>query len=401
MPTSTRRAPTALLVVGIVALSFNLRPAAVSVGPVLHDIRAGLGMTPTQAGVLTSLPVLAFAMFGALAPRAARRLGVHRTSFIALLGVVVGLALRSWTTSVTLFLVFSVVALAGMATANVLLPSLIKVHFPDRIGLLTAAYTTALSVGLTMASILTVPLSTAFGSWRWGLLAWAATAALAALPWVGLLRHDRVQDVALSDRPRNITLGDVARTRLGWAMALCFGLQSLQAYAVFGWFAQLFQDSGFTSTTAGLLLGVITGISIPVAFFTPGLAARLPNQSVLFLGLIATYAVGYTGLLLAPRAGAWWWAALIGIGTGVFPVVLTLIGLRSRTEAGTAALSGFTQSVGYLISAIGPFGMGFLYERTGGWTVPLVCLLVLLVPLSAAAVYVSRPLQIEDQLTAH
>ncbi len=105
--------------------------------------------------------------------------------------MVLGLALRSWTGSVGLFLVFSVVALAGMATANVLLPSLIKVHFPDRIGLVTAAYTTALSVGLTMASILTVPFSHALGSWRWGLVVWAGTAALAAVPWIGLLRQDR------------------------------------------------------------------------------------------------------------------------------------------------------------------------------------------------------------------
>ncbi|CUR59798.1 Major facilitator superfamily MFS_1 [metagenome] len=400
MPIAVKRAPLALLVVAIVSLSFNLRPAAVSVGPVLHDIRSGLGMSPTQAGVLTSLPVLAFAVFGALAPRAARHLGVHRTSFLALLSVVLGLALRSWTSSVGLFLVFSVVALAGMATANVLLPSLIKVHFADRVGLLTAAYTTALSVGLTMASILTVPLSHAFGSWRWGLLVWAGTAALAALPWVALLREDSSGPVAPDEAPRTVTLGDVARTRLGWAMAICFGLQSLEAYAVFGWFAQLFQDSGFTSTTAGLLLGVITGISIPVAFFAPGRAAGMRNQSGLFLGLIAAYVVGYLGLLFAPVAGAWAWAALVGIGTGVFPVILTLIGLRARTEAGTAALSGFTQSVGYLISAVGPFGMGYLYERTGGWTVPLLCLLGLLVPLAVAAVYVSRPQQIEDQLAS-
>lgn len=394
MPVQGKRTTRVLLVTGIIALSFNLRPAAVSVGPVLYDIRAGLGMTPTAAGVLTSLPVVAFAVFGALAPRVARGLGVHRTSFVALLGVVVGLALRSWTDSVVLFLVFSVVALAGMATANVLLPPLIKLHFPDRIGLVTASYTTALSVGLTMASILTVPISAALGSWRWGLLAWAVTAALAAAPWVGLLRHDRT----LAEQPRTVRLSEVARTRLGWAMAFCFGLQSLEAYAVFGWFAQLFRDAGFSSATAGLLLGTVTGVSIPVAFVAPGIAARMRNQSPLFLVLLAAYAVGYLGLLIAPAAAAWLWAALVGIGTGVFPVVLTLIGLRARTDGGTAALSGFTQSVGYLIAAVGPFAMGYLYERTGGWTIPLTCLLALLAPLAAVAVYVSGPRHIEDEL---
>ena len=306
-----------MLLVGIVVLAFNLRPAAVSVGPVLHDVSSALDMTPTSAGVLTSLPVLAFAVFGALAPRIARTLGVHRASFVALLAVVAGLALRSLTNSVPVFLLLSVLALGGMATANVLLPSLIKLHFPDRIGLLTSIYTTALAVGLTLSLGLTVPLSDAFGSWRWGLLAWAVTAVIAAMPWLGLLSHDQ----ALEESPRRVTLSDVARTRLGRAMALCFGLQSLQAYAVFGWFAQLYRDAGFSSATAGLLLGVISGISIPVAFVLPGLAARMANQAWLFAGLLASYAVGYVGLLIAPAAGAWLWAALVGIGTGVFPVV--------------------------------------------------------------------------------
>ena len=139
-----------LVVLGICVLGFNLRPAAVSVGPVLDEIRDGLGMSAPAAGVLTSLPVLAFAVFGALAPCAGSRGGVHRTTLLALVAVVVGLALRSLVGGALLFLLLSLLALAGMATANVLLPSLVKLHFPDRVGLLTSLYTTALAVGLTI-----------------------------------------------------------------------------------------------------------------------------------------------------------------------------------------------------------------------------------------------------------
>jgi CP family cyanate transporter-like MFS transporter len=384
------------VVVGILALAFNLRPAAVSVGPVLDDISASLGMSATVAGVLTTLPVLSFAVFGALAPRVARRVGVHRTSLLALGLVVVGLALRSLTSSTPVFLGLSVVALAGMATANVLMPSLVKLHFPTRIGLLSSLYATSLAIGLTLASTLTVPVSNLTGSWRWGLATWAGTAALAALPWFALVRHDE----ALEDTPHTISLGAVARTRLGWAMALCFGLQSLQAYAVFGWFAKLFEDNGYSQTTAGLLLGTITASSIPVSLWVPAYAVRLGRQGPLFVGLLATYVVGYVGLLVAPHAGAFLWAVLIGIGTGVFPLVLTLIGLRARTDGGTAALSGFTQSAGYLLAMIGPFGVGLLYDRSGGWTAPLVFLLVMLLPLLAAALYVGRPRYLEDELSA-
>ena len=144
------RAARVLVAVGIVVLAFNLRPAAVSVGPVLHEMRAGLGMSPTTAGVLTTLPVLAFASFGAVAPALARVVGVHRVTLLALGAVVVGLSLRARTDSVAVLLALSLLALGGMATANVLLPSLVKLHFPRRVGLMTSLYTTSLAVGLTV-----------------------------------------------------------------------------------------------------------------------------------------------------------------------------------------------------------------------------------------------------------
>jgi len=383
-----------LVLVGIVVLAFNLRPAAVSVGPVLDELTGELGMSGTVAGVLTTLPVLAFAGFGALAPGMARKIGVHRVTLVSLGAVVVGLGLRSWTEQVGLFLLMSLVALGGMATANVLLPSLVRLHFPHRVGLLTSIYSTSLALGLTLASVATVPLSEQLGSWRWGLLAWGLTALVAALPWLGLIRHDR----ALADAPHTITLRMVARTKLGWAMAFFFGLQSLQAYSIFGWFAQVYRDAGFSAATAGLLLGVITAMSIPLSFLIPSVAARLHNQSWLIIGLIACYPVGYLGLIFAPVEGAWVWAVLVGTAASVFPLVLALIALRARTSEGTAALSGFAQSVGYLISAIGPFGMGVLYETTGGWTVPLTALLVLVVAQLAAGLMVARPAYIEDSL---
>jgi len=398
-PPEESRFARVLVVVGIVALAFNLRPSAVSVGPVLDEIIAGLGMSAVEAGVLTSLPVLAFAVFGALAPRLARLVGVHRLTTLALVGVVVGLYLRSRADEVWAFLALSLLSLAGMATANVLLPSLVKLHFPDRIGLMTSIYSTALAIGLTSASVFTVPISEAYDGWRSGLAAWALLAAVAVVPWLGLFRHDRPADLETSEG--RIGLGEVARTRLGWLMALFFGLQSLQAYSIFGWFAEVYRDAGFSAHTAGLLLGVITGISIPLSFVIPTLAARMDNQAPLMWALMACYPIGYLGLILAPREGAWAWALVVGVGTCTFPLILTLIGLRARTAAGTAALSGFTQSTGYLISAVGPFGVGLLNGLTGGWTVPLVALLVVSVPQLMVGLAVSRPSYVEDELPTH
>ena len=383
-----------LVVLGIVVLAFNLRPAAVSVGPVLGDISDGLHMTAAETGLLTSLPVLAFAVFGALAPRLARLIGLHRLTLVALLCVVGGLAGRASVTSAPVFLLLSLLALAGMATANVLLPSLVKLHFPDRVGLMTSIYSTALAIGLTSASVLTVPISEARDGWRSGLMVWSVTALIAALPWLLLVAHDRKPE----EVEGRVGLLDVARTRLGWMMALFFGLQSLQAYSIFGWFAQLYRDAGFSAHTAGLLLGVITGVSIPLSFVIPALVVRSTNQSMLICAVMACYPIGYLGLAVAPHSGALAWAVLVGVGTTTFPLILTLIGLRAHTSAGTAALSGFTQSTGYLIAGIGPFAVGLLHDGSGGWTVPLIVLLVLLVPQLFVGLAVARPAYIEDEL---
>jgi MFS transporter, CP family, cyanate transporter len=391
--TSARWA-TAPILVGIVLLSLNLRPAAVSVGPVLAEVRDGFSMGGPAAGLLTSLPVLGFAVFGALAPAAAARIGVHRVTLGALLAAVAGLAGRAVTGSEPVFLLLSLLALAGMAMANVLLPSLVKLHFPDRIGMVTAIYTTALSIGLTAALVLTVPLSDALGGWRYGLAAWAAVALVAALPWLGLAAHDR----HLERNPATVRFRDVARTPLGRVMAAYFGLQSLQAYAVFGWFAQLWRDTGYGAATAGALAGLVAGTSIPLSLWLPNVLARSRQPRNLLFVVTACYPVGYLGLMLAPYRLAPAWAVVVGVGTVTFPLILTLVGLRARTPEGTAALSAFTQSTGYLIAAAGPFAIGIVHTATGGWAVPLVLLVALALPLFPLAAYVARLRYVEDQL---
>lgn len=395
-PASYASSPrTWLVLAGIVLLSVNLRPAAVSVGPVLAEVRAALEMGGATAGLLTSLPVLAFAGVGALAPGLAARLGVHRVTLVSLLAVVAGLLLRAAAGSGAAFLLWSGVALAGTATANVLLPSLVKLHFPGRTGALTSLYTTALALGLTAALTLTAPLEAVVG-WRPALAAWAGVAALAVLPWLALATHDR----QLERRARTVSVPQVLRTPIGAAMALFFGLQSLQAYAVFGWFATLWRDAGWSPAAAGALVGLVAGVSIPLSALVPGLAARRESQVGVHLALMSCYPVGYLGLVLGPTELAWVWAVFIGTGLCSFPLALTLVNLRSRTPEGTAALSGSTQATGYLLAAAGPFAVGVVHDASGGWTVPVLLLLALTVPQAVVGAYCARPGAVEDQLRA-
>ncbi|WP_319804616.1 MFS transporter [Nocardioides malaquae] len=389
-------ARTALLLAGLVLLSLNLRPAAVSVGPVLEEVRTALALAPWAVSLLTTLPVVAFAVVGALAPWLARSLGLHRVLLLSLVAVVVGLGARATTDDGALFLAWTFVAVSGMACANVLVPSLVKWHFPHRVGTATALYTTAMALGLTLAFTTTVPVADALGGWRWGLGVWTGLAVVAVLPWLGLLGHDRRPPAA----SRTITFGQVARTPIGWALAGFFGLQSAIAYTMFGWFAQLWRDNGWSAAEAGALVGVIAAVGIPLSLVLPAAVARARDQRPLLLAVMACYPVAFVGLMLAPERWGVLWAALAGVGGTTFPIILVMIGLRARTHEGTAALSGFAQSVGYLVAAPGPFVAGLLHSATGGWQAPLWFLLALVAPLAALGAYVSRPVHVEDQLAA-
>jgi CP family cyanate transporter-like MFS transporter len=181
-------------------------------------------------------------------------------------------------------------------------------------------------------------------------------------------------------------------------MVLMFGLQSLQAYSIFGWFAQLWRDNGYSAGDAGLLVGIVAAVSIPLSLFLPALCARLETQVWLIVAVVSPYVVGYVMLLVNAHTLAIPAAILIGLGCCIFPVALTLIGLRARTPDGTAALSGFTQSLGYLMAALGPFLMSTLYDATGGWTAAIWLLLALVAPLMAVGIYAGRPAYLEDQL---
>lgn len=395
-PRSALSRPGWLLLGAVVLLAFNLRCAVVSVGAVLGDIRSDLHLSSTVAGVLTTLPVLCFAGFGAVGAAWARRFGPHRVLGAALVVVVIGQAVRVTTSSSPLFLVLTGLALSGMAIGNVVLPAFVKEHFPDRVGLATAAYTTSMAVGTAVPAALTVPLANAFGGWRSGLGIWAGTAGVALVGWLLLAHGGRGRSEAAAGAVRRFA--DLRRSPLAWSLAMYFGLQALQAYAAFGWLAQILRDSGVEPAHAGLLLAVLPLIGIPLSLVFPTLAVRLPDQRPLVWACGVAFVAGYVGLLVAPRAGALAWVVLLGIGGGAFPLTLTMIGLRSRTHETTAPLSGFTQSVGYLVAAVGPLALGALFDVTGGWTVPIGLLLVLVLPMVAVGLQAARSRYVDDDL---
>lgn len=398
-PTVGPVAGGALVLVGMLLVALNLRAAITSLGALLGEVRTGLGLSGALAGFVTTLPTLAFAAFGAFTPWLVRRIAPARVLLLAMTALALGQLLRVLTSSPLVFLLTSALALAGIAVANILLPMLVKQHFPHRTGLVTGAYTVALTAGTTVAAASAVPVAEAFGSWRAGLGVWAGLAAVAVLPWVPLALRARaaarragrtaVAPPRLRIRPE--------RTGLGWAMAVYFGAQSLSGYVVMGWLAQLFRDAGYRPQSAGLLLAGVTAFGVPVALLMPAIATRLRTLRPLVFFLSAAMTVSYLGLAFAPYDLALLWVALLAVGQGAFPLILTTIGLRARTAEGTVVLSAFAQSAGYLIAALGPLLVGVLYEATGGWRAPIGFLLVALAVQTAAGMAIARPRFIEDE----
>jgi MFS transporter, CP family, cyanate transporter len=394
--TRPSRPPRWLLVAALALTGLSMRTAVTSVGAVLDDIQDDLHVSGGVAGFITTLPVICFAGLGALTPRLGRRVGGHRLLAITLVISTVGLALRPIGSSVVWFAIGSLLALSAGAVSNVLMPSLVKEHFPDRIGAMTALYTTALAVGTTAAAGLTVPIGDATGGgWRAGLGSWAVWTLLAVVPWLPTTRRDAS---APPDPAAAVPLARLFRSRTAWALTVFFAMQSWQAYISFGWFARFLDDHGISSGTAGAMLAVLAGTAIPVSLVAPRVAPERLRLVIGALGLC--YLVAYVGMAAAPVGGAWVWMALVGVGSGMFPVALTLIGLRSRTAATTAALSAFVQAIGYVVAGCGPVLFGALFGATGSWTLPMAVLFLALGVTLVAAWPSTADRYVDDELAA-
>ncbi|MFF9039109.1 CynX/NimT family MFS transporter [Streptomyces sp. NPDC014892] len=420
---STRAWTTRLLIVGIVLTALNLRPAITSLGALLEEVRTGLGMSGSVAGLLTSVPPLCFALFGVMAPRLARRFGPTAVVCAGMVAIAAGLLIRPYTGGTAGFVAASALALMGIAVSNVLMPVIVKRWFPDRVGSMTGLYSMALALGTSCAAAVTVPMTEALGgSWRTGLTVWALLAAAAVVPWLPLLRD---RDARSAENPRGASRSvrgaggapgsspgsggasgsgreaapvlRITRSRTAWALAVFFGLQATAAYITMGWMAQIFRDAGVPAGTAGLLLALTMVMGVPLAFVIPRLATRLPHQGPIVVVLGVCGLLGYGGLHLAPAQGAWAWALLIGISNCSFPLALTMVGMRARTGAGVVQLSAFAQSTGYLISIPGPLLVGVLYQHSGGWGLPLALMAALMLPQIAAGVLAGRDRLVEDE----
>lgn len=351
-----------LLLLGLVLVALNLRPALSSMAPVLNQVTAGLGLSASAAGLLTTLPVLCLGLFAPLAPALARRLGSERVILGILFTLALAILVRSAMGVAGVF-IGSLMAGASIGIIGVLLPGIVKRDFPQHAGTLTGVYTMALCLGAAMAAGATVPLTQHFGdSWALGLGFWMIPALLAMLVWLPQARQGHGLH-KVSYRVRGLW-----RDRLAWQVTLYMGLQSSLAYIVFGWLPSILIGRGLSPTEAGLVLSGSVIVQLVSSLSAPWLATRGKDQRLAIVIVMLVTLAGLCGCLYAPISGLWGWAVLLGLGQGgTFALALTLIVLRSRDAHVAANLSSMAQGVGYTVASMGPFAVGLVHDLTGGW----------------------------------
>ena len=385
------RVQRAFVLVAILLLAANLRPAITSVAPLIGRIQTDAGVSSGVAGLLTALPLLAFAALSPAAPRLAQRFGAESALLGSMLVLCGGILLRSAGSEVAPLFAGTALLGAAIAVGNVLLPGLVKQDFPDRAGAVTGAYSVALGTSAAIAAGASVPLTGLLGSgWQAPLALWAAPALLAAVAWAPLLRSGG-RDPESSGQARESAVANLWRSPLAWQVTAFMGLQSLGYYATLTWLPEILRDAGADAAAAGWLLALSQAVAIASMFAAPVAAGRRPSQQGVVAASVALIGAGVLGLLVFGGAGGVLWVTLLGLGQGAcFSLALTLFALRAADPGQAAALSGMAQSFGYLLAALGPPLFGALRDWTGGWTLSLALLLGITACLLAAGLGAGR-----------
>lgn len=422
-PTLSPRGGRLLGVLGVLLIALNLRTAVAGLSPLAGRIDAEIPLDAAAIGLLGVVPPVAFAVSGLVAPWVAHRIGLERALLLAVAAMIAGHLLRGAALEYGALLLSTLLVLAGAGFGNILLPPAVKRYAPHRIGAVTAAYATMMSISTAAPALLAVPIADA-ASWRLSLALWGAVGVLALAPWVALAIRpphpvvtapiavvavwreidsaaDADVDIAADpvDEPDPSQFGRLARSRVVWGITIPFTVSSITAYSTFALLPLLLQDvAGLDSGQAGALLGLFAIIGLPLALVTPVVTARLTSPAPLMVGGAAAFVIGFGGLLVAPALATPLWIASIGAGQILFPMCLALISLRSRTAHRAVTVSGFVQAVGYAIAAAAPLALGLLRSLTGSWTPALLVLIAVALATLAAVPLLRSGEVIDDEL---
>ncbi|WP_327048838.1 MFS transporter [Microbispora sp. NBC_01189] len=379
----------------IALTAVNLRTAVTGFTPLLEIIGSDLGFGVTLSGLLGTVPAVSFGIFGFLAPAVTRKFGLERTATVALGLTALSLLVRAFSPTPSLLVLSTVLALAGIGAANVVIVPLVKAWFADRLALGTSLYLILMQAGQFIAPLLAVPVAEA-ATWRLSVGIWAGPAAVAGVVWLVLAlrlpadHHAPAAVTATDAGPR------ISRSSTVWGLVILFAMISLSNYGIITWVPAVLTDAGGSAALGGSMVALYSAWGMLAALVVPHLATRMMNPFIVVVGCAISLVAGYLGLLLSPLDGTLVWMCALGIGVSTFPLCMTLINRRTKSPQTASAVSGFVQGIGYGLACFGPIGLGLLREATGSWSISLLVLAATAIPGVIAGWFACRPRFVED-----
>ncbi|MYL44711.1 MFS transporter [Virgibacillus halodenitrificans] len=386
-----------LLFIGIIVVAFNLRPAITSIGPLIGIIRDDVGLSNWSVGLLTSLPLIAFAIMSPIVPRLANRYTNERIMMVGLILLAIGISARSISLISLLFAGTLFVGL-GIAICNVLLPGVIKDKFPARVALMTSLYSTAMGIFAAAASGLSIPIATGMDlGWKFALLIWSLPAIIGIFIWVYLNKNnnkEQTEEINYINPSEN----RMWKSPLAWHVAAFMGLQSFLFYVTISWLPEILHDYGMDIAHAGWMLSMMQFIGLPASFFVPVIAGKFKSQRPIVVIMASCSVIGYSGLLLGNSYVMLVISTvIIGIAlSGTFALALAFLGMRAKNAKQAAELSGMAQALGYVLAAAGPIFIGYLYDLTHLWAIPLITLIIIALMVMAFGLSAGRDVYVLD-----
>lgn len=372
-PERTARAPRAvrpaLLLAALFLVALNLRAAIASVPPLVATIRRDLGLGGVAIGALTTLPVLCMGLLAPPAQRLAARIGRERTVGLAMVSLTAGLGLRLIGWEPALYF-GTFLAGAGIATAGVVLPGVVKEFFPDRGGTVSGLYLVAMSAGAALAAGAAVPAARILGAWELSLAAWTVPAAVGLITWLAVAR---TVEPHLGEP---VAFALPWRSRAAWLVSGYLGCQSILFYSELAWLAPAYEDRGWSPGRAGLLLAAFNVAQLIAALLIPALSDRTPDLRPLIFLVVGCSLAGMLTLTFAPDAAPWIAVSVVGFGRGGgFGLGLVLLVSYAPDPAASSRLSAMAFALAYCFAATGPITVGGLRDLTGSFTVPFAALI--------------------------
>ena len=374
----TKQTNKVIILLGIILLGMILRTPITSVGAIIGPLKNLLEINNTVAGLITTIPLIAFAIFSPFVAKISNKIGLEKTLYLAAIVTSIGLLLRFYINT-SVFFVTTFIIGVGLTVGNVLLPGLAKKYFPENLGIMTGFYAVVMNVSASVAAGVSYPiLSSNIGGEKFstGLAVniWLIVSILNIVIYAIITKNsksERIEDKKSGGK-------GYLRSLKMWSVMLSMGLQSALFYCSVSWFAEIMISKGFTPSEAGLLLSISQFAQFPSTFLVPVLAEKIKNKLIIPIFIAMGYIASLIGMIYIQGNFALMtiYIVLFALaGGGSFSYVMYLFPAKSKNEEEAADISGLAQAGGYWLAAIFPPLLGYVRDVLN-WDVAIYILIV-------------------------